>query len=58
MRWELLVLGMLLSAAAFSAMGVLVSVLVKEVFEVQTLANALRFPMIFLGGGDCVTKAP
>ena len=49
-RWGLLVLAMLLSAAAFSAMGILVSVLVKEVFEAQTLANALRFPMIFLGG--------
>jgi ABC-2 type transport system permease protein len=49
-RWMLLLLAMLLSAAAFSAVGVLVSVAVKEVFEAQTLANALRFPMIFLGG--------
>jgi len=49
-RWGLLVLGLLLSAAAFSALGVLVSVAVNEVFEAQTLANALRFPMMFLGG--------
>jgi len=41
---------MIFSAAAFSATGALVSVAVKEVFEAQTLANALRFPMIFLGG--------
>jgi ABC-2 type transport system permease protein len=49
-NWFLLVLGMLLAAAAFSALGVLVSVSVKEVFEAQTLANAFRFPMMFLGG--------
>lgn len=46
----LLVLGLLLSAAAFSALGAFVSVAAKEVFEAQTLANFLRFPMIFLGG--------
>ncbi len=49
-RWGLLALSLLFSAAAFSALGVLVSVAVKEVFEAQTLANALRFPMMFLGG--------
>jgi ABC-2 type transport system permease protein len=49
-QWLLLFLAMLLSAAAFSAMGALVSVAVKEVFEAQTLANAIRFPMMFLGG--------
>jgi ABC-2 type transport system permease protein len=49
-NWLLLFLAMLLSAAAFSAMGALVSVAVKEVFEAQTLANAFRFPMMFLGG--------
>jgi ABC-2 type transport system permease protein len=48
--WAVLVLGLLLSAAAFSALGALVSVSVKEVFEAQTLANAFRFPMMFLGG--------
>jgi len=49
-NWLLLILGLTLSAAAFSALGVLVSVSVKEVFEAQTLANAFRFPMMFLGG--------
>lgn len=38
------------STAAFSALGALVSVMVNEVFEAQTLANAIRFPMIFLCG--------
>jgi len=49
-NWLLLVLALLLSAAAFSAMGAFVSVAVKEVFEAQTLANFIRFPMMFLGG--------
>lgn len=38
------------STASFSALGALVSVSVNEVFEAQTLANAIRFPMIFLCG--------
>ncbi len=49
-NWALLFLVLLLSAAAFSALGAFVSVTVKEVFEAQTLANFIRFPMIFLGG--------
>jgi ABC-2 type transport system permease protein len=49
-NWLLLVLALLLSAAAFSALGAFVSVAVKEVFEAQTLANFVRFPMMFLGG--------
>jgi ABC-2 type transport system permease protein len=49
-NWPLLVLALLLSAAAFSALGAFVSVAVKEVFEAQTLANFIRFPMMFLGG--------
>jgi ABC-2 type transport system permease protein len=49
-NWLLLLLALVLSAAAFSAMGALVSVAVKEVFEAQTLANVFRFPMMFLGG--------
>jgi ABC-2 type transport system permease protein len=48
--WLLLIPGLVLSATAFSALGILVSVSVKEVFEAQTLANAFRFPMMFLGG--------
>jgi ABC-2 type transport system permease protein len=49
-HWPLLILSLLLSAAAFSALGAFVSVVVKEVFEAQTLANFIRFPMMFLGG--------
>lgn len=49
-HWPLLILALLLSAAAFSALGAFVSVAVKEVFEAQTLANFIRFPMMFLGG--------
>lgn len=41
---------LLFSTATFSALGALVSVSVQEVFEAQTLANAIRFPMIFLCG--------
>ena len=48
--WLMLLLALLLSATAFSAMGAFVSVAVKEVFEAQTLANFIRFPMMFLGG--------
>jgi len=40
----------ILSSAAFSALGAFVSVAVKQVFEAQTLANFFRFPMIFLSG--------
>ena len=49
-NWLLLILALLLSAAAFSAMGAFISVAVREVFEAQTLANFFRFPMMFLGG--------
>ncbi len=49
-NWLLLAFAILLSAAAFSALGAFVSVAVKEVFEAQTLANFIRFPMMFLGG--------
>jgi ABC-2 type transport system permease protein len=46
----LLPLGLLLAASAFSALGALVSVAVREMFEAQTLANCIRFSMMFLGG--------
>jgi len=49
-NWPLLILALILSAAAFSALGALISVAVREVFEAQTLANFFRFPMIFLCG--------
>jgi len=49
-NWPLLALALVLSAAAFSALGAFVSVAVREVFEAQTLANFFRFPMVFLCG--------
>jgi ABC-2 type transport system permease protein len=49
-NWPLLIAALIFSAAAFSALGAFVSVAVKEVFEAQTLANFIRFPMMFLGG--------
>lgn len=49
-NWPLLILALVLSAAAFSALGALISVAVREVFEAQTLANFFRFPMVFLCG--------
>ncbi len=49
-NWLLLGLALLLSATAFSALGAFVSVAVREIFEAQTLANFIRFPMMFLGG--------
>lgn len=38
------------SLLVFSSLGALISVLVKEVFEAQTLLNLPRFLMIFLSG--------
>jgi len=49
-NWLILFLALLLSAMAFSALGAFVSVAVREIFEAQTLANFVRFPMMFLGG--------
>lgn len=49
-NWFLLILALLLAAAAFSALGAFASVVVREIFEAQTLANFVRFPMMFLGG--------
>ncbi|MCD6291187.1 MAG: ABC transporter permease, partial [Anaerolineae bacterium] len=49
-NWLLLLATLLISAASFAALGAFVSVAVKEIFEAQTLANFIRFPMMFLGG--------
>jgi ABC-2 type transport system permease protein len=49
-NWLMLFLALILSAMAFSALGAFVSVAVREIFEAQTLANFIRFPMMFLGG--------
>jgi len=44
------VLIIILSGFAFSLLGILISVGVKEVFEAMTMSNFFRFPMIFLCG--------
>jgi ABC-2 type transport system permease protein len=43
-------LTIILSGIAFSLLGILISVGVKEVFEAMTMSNFFRFPMIFLCG--------
>jgi len=45
-----LVLILILSILVFSSLGAMLCVLVKEVFEAQTLLNLPRFVMIFLSG--------
>jgi ABC-2 type transport system permease protein len=47
---SLFLLVLLLTNIVHSALGALVAVSVKEVFEAQTLSNYFRFPMIFLCG--------
>lgn len=42
--------GLLLGAAAFSLLGILASVLTREVFEAMTLMNFFRFPTLFISG--------
>lgn len=49
-QWFWLALTLLVSALAFAALGGFVSVAVREIFEAQTLANFIRFPMMFLSG--------
>jgi ABC-2 type transport system permease protein len=44
------VFSIILSGIAFSLLGILISVGVKEVFEAMTMSNFFRFPMIFLCG--------
>ncbi len=45
-----LLLTLVPSLLLFSALGALICVLVREVFEAQTLANLPRFLMVFLSG--------
>lgn len=45
-----LLISIVISCFAFSFLGILISVGVKEVFEAMTLSNFFRFPMIFLCG--------
>jgi len=46
----LFIVGLTLTLLAHSALGALVAVSVREVFEAQTLSNYFRFPMVFLCG--------
>lgn len=43
-------ISLILTLLTLSALGALVAVSVKEVFEAQTLSNYFRFPMVFLCG--------
>jgi ABC-2 type transport system permease protein len=45
-----LLASLVVSCFAFSFLGILISVGVREVFEAMTLSNFFRFPMIFLCG--------
>lgn len=42
--------GLLLGSATFSLLGIIVAVMVKEVFEAMTLLNLFRFPVLFISG--------
>jgi len=42
--------GLLLGAAIFSLLGLIASVMVREVFEAMTLMNFYRFPILFVSG--------
>jgi ABC-2 type transport system permease protein len=42
--------GLLLGAATFSLLGIIASVMVREVFEAMTLMNFFRFPLLFVSG--------
>ena len=42
--------GLLLGAATFSLLGLIASVMVREVFEAMTLMNFFRFPILFVSG--------
>ena len=43
-------LGLALGAATFSLLGLIASVMVREVFEAMTLLNLFRFPILFISG--------
>jgi ABC-2 type transport system permease protein len=46
----LFLISLVITLMTLSALGALIAVSVKEVFEAQTLSNYFRFPMIFLCG--------
>jgi len=41
---------LVLSSIIFALMGLIISLLMREVFDAMTMANFLRFPMLFLSG--------
>ena len=43
-------IGLALGAGTFSLLGIIASVMVKEVFEAMTLMNFFRFPLLFISG--------
>jgi ABC-2 type transport system permease protein len=42
--------GLVLGAGTFALLGLIASVMVREVFEAMTLMNFFRFPLLFLSG--------
>jgi ABC-2 type transport system permease protein len=42
--------GLVLGAGTFSLLGIIASVMVREVFEAMTLMNFFRFPLLFVSG--------
>jgi len=42
--------GLLLGAGTFASLGLIASVIVREVFEAMTLMNFFRFPLLFISG--------
>ncbi len=44
------ILGLVLGAVVFSLLGLLASIMVREVFEAMTLLNFFRFPTLFISG--------
>lgn len=49
-RPDVFAIGLVLGAGTFSLLGIITSVMVKEVFEAMTLMNFFRFPLLFVSG--------
>ncbi|HOX37660.1 MAG TPA: ABC transporter permease [Candidatus Brocadiia bacterium] len=49
-RPDVFIAGLLIGSCVFSLLGLIASVMVKEVFEAMTLMNFFRFPLLFLSG--------
>ena len=56
--WSLVAAAVLLTALVSTYLSLLLALLATEVFEVQTLSNFVRFPMIFLCGFFLVSSLP